>query len=57
MTQIDMREIAAVVVPRTQLNGMESSAAPWLEAFVALVIFFAGLTLGMLRKKRQRSNF
>ena len=56
MTQIDMREIAAVVVPRTQLNAMKPSAVPWLEVFVVLVIFLAGIALGMLWKKRQGSN-
>lgn len=57
MTQIDAREIAAVVCPWNQLNAKESSAVPWLEAFVALVIFFAGLALGMAWKKRRSRHF
>jgi hypothetical protein len=56
MTQIDVREIAAVVAPRTQLHDMESSAVPWLEALIVLLIFLAGLALGMLWKKRNSSR-
>jgi hypothetical protein len=56
MTQIDVREIAAVVAPSSQLHGIESPAAPWLEALIVLVTFLAGLALGMLWKKRRNSD-
>ncbi|CBJ50855.1 hypothetical protein [Ralstonia solanacearum] len=52
MTQIDVREIAAVVAPKLQPDTTALLATPWIGALILAAGFLAGFVLGRYWQKR-----
>jgi hypothetical protein len=50
MTQIDVREIAAAISPRTPPDVRAPSVVSWLEIVILLIVFLAGIALGRFWK-------